>query len=428
MKKIDNIESFRQKHLIAESMTSREIQKMLYDKGKQTVLALGVELLEQEVAELCGRAFERKHCVLNHRGGSEKSSMIYDGAKYGFVRPRVRSKNGEVPLQCLAKLRDQDLMDEDISRRLIRGISTRNYEDVIAGYSSKIGVKKSSVSRAFIRVSKKDLEEINHSDLSQYRFVGIAIDGVDFAGRVVVGVLGITEDLQKVPIGIKEGDTENAEVVKDLLAEIRDRHFTLRCPKLFAVIDGSKALRKGLIDVFGERVIIQRCWLHKLRNLQKYAPDKYHKQIHWRMKKLMNIVSFDEAVKELASFTKWLSEISHECESSIKEAGMDLLTVHKLGLPKFLRRSLSTTNMIESLIGVVRDKTGRVKNWRHYKSKTDDQIKRWVASSIKSHKKKMRKLMGYKDAPNLIAALGGVLKIMETEGTPHRGLAIETRL
>jgi len=420
MKKIEKLNSFRQKHLFLESLSSREIQQMLFDESRQATLALGVRLLQDEVEELCGRPFQRKQESLFHRGGSEESSLIYDGAKYPFLRPRVRSKDGEVPLKRLAKLRDQDLMDEDISARVIKGITTRNYKDVISGYSNKFGVSKSSISRAFIRTSKKDLEDINHADLSQYRFVGIVIDGVEFAGRAVVGALGITDDLQKIPIGIKEGDTENATVVRDLLSEIMERNFSLRCARLFAVIDGSKALKRGLLDVFGDKVIIQRCWLHKLRNLRKYAPDRYHKQIHWRMKKLMNIVSFEEALKELASLTTWLGGISHECETSMEEAGEELLTVHKLGLPKYLKRSLSTTNMIESLIGVVRDKTGRVKNWRHYKTKTNDQIVRWTASSIKSHQKRMRRLMGCKDAPYLITALGGELEIA---GTQDQGVA-----
>lgn len=425
MKKIESLNSFRQRHLFNDTLSSREIQQMLFDESKQATLALGVRLLQDEVEELCGRPFQRKREALFHRGGSEESSLVYDGAKYPFVRPRVRSKDGEVSLKRLEKLRDQDLMDEDIAGRVIKGITTRNYEEVISGYSNKFGVSKSSISRAFVRTSKKDLEDINHADLSQYRFVGIVIDGVEFAGRAVVGALGITDDLEKIPIGIKEGDSENAVVVKDLLSEIMERNFTLRCAKLFAVIDGSKALKKGLLDVFGDRVIIQRCWLHKLRNLRKYAPDRYHKQIHWRMKKLMNIVSFDEALKELASLTTWLGGISHECESSIEEAGEALLAVHKLGLPKLLKRSLSTTNMIESLIGVVRDKTGRVKNWRHYKTKTNDQIVRWTASSIKSHQKKMRRLMGYKDAPYLIAALGGELEIA---GTQDQGVAATASL
>lgn len=411
MKKIETINSFRQRHCVANALTSRAIEDMLLERSKQAALSLGVELLEQEVEALCGRAFARKHDELCHRGGSEKSSLVLDGAKYPFIRPRVHSADGEVPLTTLAKLRDQDLLDRSMAARMMLGATTRKYEDLISAYSQKLSVKKSSVSRAFVRASQKDLDDINHADLSMYRFVGIAIDGIEFAGRAVVVAMGITDTLQKIPIGIREGDTENSDVVKDLLASILERKFTLRCARLFAVIDGSKALRKGLVDVFGDRLIIQRCSLHKLRNLKKYAPQKYHKQIAWRMKKLMNLVSFEEAVAELASFTHWLAGISQECESSLAEAGDELLTVHRLRLPKGLRQSLSTTNMIESLFSVVREKTNRVKNWKQPKSTKKDMIKRWVASSIKAHSPRMRRLRGYRDVANLIVALGGELEI-----------------
>lgn len=411
MSKVDNINSFRQKQFFEKGLTSRAISEMLLERSKQAALSLGVELLEEEVQILCGNAHQRKHGELYHRGGSEKSVMVVDGGKYPFRRPRVHNEDGEVELETLKRLKDQDLYDETIAGRMMLGATTRNYAPLIDSYSKKLSVSKSTVSRAFVRASQKDLDDINQGDLSQYRFVGIVIDGIEVAGRTIVGAMGVTETLHKIPLGIREGSTENADLVKDLLSAIMERKFTLRCPKLFAVIDGSKALRKGLIDVFGDKILIQRCWLHKLRNLTSYAPDKYHKQIHWRMKKLMNLVKFDEAMKELASFTEWLSEISQEAESSMNEVGEELLTVHRLGLSKALRSSLSTTNSIESLYSIVRTKTNRVKNWKSSSKK--NQITRWIASAIKSHQKKMRRLRGCNDAPNLIVALGGELEIQE---------------
>ena len=146
----------------------------------------------------------------------------------------------------------------------------------------------------------------------------------------------------------------------------------------------------------------RQCSTLQLRNLKKYAPERYHKQIHWRMKKMMGLVDYNEALKELVSFTQWLSEISHEAHSSMEEVGNELLTLHKLGLTKELRMSLSSTNLIESLFGVIRLKTNRVNNWK--KDKT--QITRWVASAIKAHAPKMRKLSGSKHAHILLDALG----------------------
>lgn len=138
------------------------------------------------------------------------------------------------------------------------------------------------------------------------------------------------------------------------------------------------SLKKALKDVFGDAVLIQRCWLHKLRNLQKYVPEKLHKQLWWRLKKLMNLVSFDEAKKELASLIAWLSEISVESESSMNEVGLELLTVHQLSVTGELRKSLYSTNPIESLIFGLRHKMSRVKNWKTSKKK--DQNQRWMGS------------------------------------------------
>lgn len=135
----------------------------------------------------------------------------------------------------LAKLRDRDLLDQQMLECMVRGVSTRNYEGVINGYAEKLGVSKSSVSRAFIRTSQKDLDALNGADLRPHSFVAIMIDGMEIAGKTVVAALGITETLEKIPLGIREGDTENSEVAKDLLAMIVDRGFTPHCEKLLAV-------------------------------------------------------------------------------------------------------------------------------------------------------------------------------------------------
>lgn len=385
-------------------LSAESLQQMLVERSRNAALALGLELLEQDVEALCGSRYARKReSELYYRGGSEQTSIILDGARYPARRPRVRGALGEVPLPSLAKLRDQDLLDAQIQDRMIRGVSTRNYDPVVSAYAEKLGVSKSSVSRAFVRASQKDLEALNHSSLEGHSFVALMIDGVEYAGRSVVVALGITDSLQKVPLGAREGDTENGELVRDLLSGIVERGFKPHCEKLLAVIDGGKALRKGLLDVFGERVLIQRCWLHKLRNLQAYVPRQHHPQLYWRMKKLMALVRYDEAIQELESLAHWLSGISQDAESSIHEVGRELLTVHRLGLPRALRQGLSTTNAIESLIGVVRGKTSRVRNW---KSKKTNQVLRWVASSLISHRSKMRRLRGHKESAQLIAALG----------------------
>lgn len=381
------------------------IQEVLLDRCKQAALMFGVELLESEVEKLCGPAFSRKEAGMNWRGGSEESSMVVGSQRVSIRRPRVRNEQGEVEIPVLKKLRSQDLLDEKMKEKMIIGVSSRKYEKVIDGYSKNLGVSKSSVSRAFIRASAKSLSEINESDLSKHEFIGLMIDGTYVGERMVVVVLGITSKLEKLPLGLKDGNTESAEVVKSLLLSIQERGFKFHCDQLLAIIDGGKALSKALKEVFGNKVLIQRCWIHKYRNIKDYIPEKYHHELLVKLRKMMGLKVLKEAKKELTKIRTWLLSISYDGAMSLDEAGEDLLMLHKLGIDGELRKSLYSTNPIESLFSVVKEKIRRVKNWKSQKSA---QTLRWVASAILDHKKtKMRKLRGQNQRAALISALNG---------------------
>jgi transposase-like protein len=383
---------------ITQELSSIDLQKILLNRAKDAVLSTALHLLEMDMELLCGSRFSRKDGGLCHRGGSELTSLLVDGGKHPIKKPRARNGNQEVELPTLKKLQDRELLDRQMYSRMMLGVSSRNYEEVIGGLAKKTGIKRSSVSRAFIRASVKDLDSINSADLSMHRFVGILIDGTNLGGRTVVVAVGLTAEKEKIPVGLKEGDTENAQVVKDLLASLVARKFTFAAGSILAVLDGGKALRSGVKALWGDNVIIQRCWLHKLENLKDYLPKTYHGQIRWRMKKMMGINSFSEAKSEMDSIQGWLATISSEAESSLLEAGEELLTVHKLGIVGTFRKVLTTTNIIESVMGATKDKTRKVKNWG-YHPKTGDKVKRnkilrWVASAICSHKQKMKKING----------------------------------
>jgi transposase-like protein len=224
---------------------------------------------------------------------------------------------------------------------MMKSVSTRNYSEVINGFAEKTGVSKSAVSRAFKRASQKDLDAINNADLGFYKFVAILIDGTGVGNKTLVVAVGVTDDNQKIPLGLKEGDTENAAVVKDLLTSMTARNFKLAADRLLAVLDGGKALRAAVKALWGDAVIIQRCWLHKLRNIRDYIPEVNHGQLYNRMKKIMGLNSHDSAKAEVESLADWLSVISHDAEASLREAGAEILTVHALGVTGEFRRSLS---------------------------------------------------------------------------------------
>lgn len=385
---------------LTESLSSIDVQKMLLTRAKNSVLELAIELLEQDMEMLCGKKFSRKEDDLCHRGGNEVSSLFVDGAKYPIRKPRANKDGVEVQLPTFEKLRDRDLLDTQILERLMKGISSRNYEDVIASFSEKMGVSKSSVSRAFQRASKKHLEDLNSSDLSAHNFVAILIDGTGFGEQTLVVAMGITDDNQKVPLGLVAGNTENAGVVKDLLTSVVDRGFDFNTKRILVVVDGGKALKSAVRSLWGDNALIQRCWIHKLRNIKDYIPEVNHGQLWRRMKRMMGLNSYKMAQKEYKSLADWLYTINSDAKKSLDEAGEELLTVHSLEVTGTFKKVLTTTNLIESLIGVVKSKTGRVKNWEYHpktKSKVErDKALRWAATAIQVHRNKMRRVYGGK--------------------------------
>jgi transposase-like protein len=389
------------------ALSSIDVQELLLSKAKNAVLATAIDLMEQDMARLCGKPFARKlDADLCHRGGSEETSLMLAGAKYPMRRPRARKAGQEVELPSMAGLRDRELLDTQMLARMMKGVSTRNYESVIDGFAEKTGISKSSVSRAFKRSSKKDLEAINGADLSGYRFVGIFIDATGFGEETMVVAVGVTDDNQKIPLGLASGTTENAAVVGDLLTSISGRGFTLAARRLLAVLDGGKALRAAVQALWGDAVVIQRCWIHKLRNIKDYIPETNHGQLWRRMKKMMGLNSQAAAEKEFESLANWLSTISHDAEKSLHEAGEELLTVHRLGLTGAFRSSMSSTNLIESLIGVVKGKAKNVKNW-NYHPRTGSKVKRdkalrWAATALQAHRPKMRRVYGGREQMNVL--------------------------
>lgn len=393
------------------ALSSIDLQKMLMERAKNAVLATAVDLMEQEMLQLCGKPFARKtEDSLCHRGGSDWTSLMVDGAKLPVRRPRARKDGEEVELESLAKLQDRELLDSQMLVRILKGVSNRNYESVINGFAEKTGIAKSSVSRSFKRASKRDLDEINNADLSSYRFVAILVDGTGLGESTQAVAMGITDNSQKIPLGIREGDTENAGVVKDLLSSIVARGFTLKASRLLAILDGGKALRAAVKAIWGDAVLIQRCWIHKLRNIKDYIPEVNHGQLWRRMKKMMGLNDQKAAEREFDLLADWLSTISCDAETSLREAGAELLTVHKLGITGKFRNSLSSTNLIESLIGMAKLKSKNVRNW-NYHPKTGPKVKRdkaqrWLATAIQAHRPRMIGVFGGKEQmPTLINKL-----------------------
>ena len=368
------------------------IRELVGCQMRSAVITLINSLFQQEVQTLCGNPFQHKKERLCRRGGSEQGSLIVQGQRLSVRRPRVRNSSGEIPLNSYQALQSFDLLCDRVLSHLLRGVSTRNYEPLLEEWSCGLGLKKSAVSRAFKKGSQRALQELNGRDLSDYSFVSLMIDGLEFGGQMVVCALGITTKGKKLIVGLRQGDTENSEVCVDLLQSLMERGLSSSSP-LFFTIDGSKALRKGISKVFGYGVPVQRCIRHKERNIEAYLPKRHKQEFRRRWKGLHGSVNLKEAEREHESLRSWLGRLNLAAEKSLEEAKKETLTVIKLKCPYLLRKTLMSTNPIESAFSVVRQKSSRVKNW----AKGRDQVSRWAAVTLLEAEKTFRTIKGFRE-------------------------------
>lgn len=380
-----------------------QVREGLLQEIRSAVAATAHQLVEDEVLELVGEPWSRKGESPLRRNGRTSTTIFLDGEPHLLVRARVRDRDvgSEHPLQTLQALRSRDALDDDVKARMVRGVSTRDYEGALTSLSDGLGLKKSAVSSAFARASKKDLNGLNGRPLAEWTFAAVYIDGTGFADHTCVVAMGVELDGTKRILGVREGATENAEIVRDLLESLVDRGLELTRRALF-VVDGSKALRKGIDVVFGERALVQRCHAHKLRNVLSYLPPGRHAEVRRRINAAWGLTSFKEARLELRKVHRWLRGISESAAASLEEALDETLTVHRLGVTGTLRRTLVTTNPIESAIEIVKHNARRVKRWRG-----SGMVLRWIGTGLVKAEHQFRRVKGHAAMPQLVAALEG---------------------
>jgi putative transposase len=385
-------------HIIQDARS--QIREIIRNEMRDNSLRFIYEIFQQEMDSLCGPSFSRKgegHC---HRGGSDPGSILLEGQRVAVKKPRLKRAGKEVELQSYQALQGFDLLQEKVLKHMVAGVSTRDYEGLLSEVSGGLGLKKSSVSKAFAMGSREAFDRINTRDLSEYTWAAVMVDGIEFGGSCVISALGITNEGKKLILGLKRGDTENAEVCKDFFQELIARGLKSSEPFLF-VLDGSKALKSAVIKVFGEHFPIQRCVRHKERNILKYLQKQYHAEFRRRWKLLHGITSYDEAKLEYDRLLFWLSQKNQAAGASLEEADMETLTVIRLKARTALRKTLLSTNPIESAFGKVRAKTARVKRWR----KNGDQIERWSSACLLEAEKGFRAIRGVKDLADFMLQL-----------------------
>ncbi len=332
--------------------------------------------------------------------GGELSPVYYDKQKMLIERPRLRGKdNKEISLATFEAFRNPKSMRNSVMKDMLLGISSRNYEEAVSGFMKGYGIKKSSVSRHFVKATAEQMREFLERDLAGLDLVAIFIDGIEFKGHLLVAALGLDKAGRKHVLGLKQGATENAAVCVSLLEDMARRGLNTGRHYLF-VLDGSKALRSAVTKMFGADVAVQRRQQHKRRNVLKHLPEKHQRSVDARISAAYKMADYGEAKKSLDLTVRYLQKLNPDAAASLKEGLEETLTVHRLGIVGLLRKTLSTTNPIESCFSGVRSSTERIKRWSGHAM-----VQRWAVAALLRAEKKFRRVKGYAEIPKLSAAL-----------------------
>jgi len=374
-------------------------------------LAAGIEalgaMMEKDAQEACGPRHVRGEGRRGQRWGRTRGQIGFQGGKVAVERPRVRDFAGrEVALPSWQQAVSEDWLGRWAMNLMLINVSTRKFRravrlpegDVPAPAGS--GVSKSAASRHFVALSSVRLEEWMAADLSGLDILVVQIDGIHISEHIVlVAAIGIDGDGVKHPLGLIEGATEHGAVVQALIDDLVERGLDPAVPRLF-IIDGAKALSKAIRRSFGRQTPIQRCQIHKARNIMERLPKPLHAAVRRALRQAWELDDADKAEKLIRNLAQRLEREAPGVSRSILEGLDEILTVSRLGLPAQLRRSLACTNIIENVMGTVRQVSRNVKRWQ-----SASMALRWTAAAMLEAKKGFRKLKAFKQLPALRAAL-----------------------
>jgi putative transposase len=378
---------------------------------------LGVlgSLLEADVERLAGPKGRHQPDRAAVRHGTQPGRVTLGGRRIGVDRPRVRSADGarELPLPAWQAFAGAELLDQLALERMLAKLSTRRYQAGLEPVGSRVaqeatGTSKSAISRRFVAATERALAELLAADLSTLDLVALMVDGIRVADHCCVVALGITIDGTKVPLGLAEGATENTTVVRDLLAGLRERGLEVTRP-ILVVLDGAKALRRAVGDVF-DHPVVQRCQLHKLRNVTDRLPDGLASTVAKRMRRAYHHADALVAEADLEALARELHRSHPGAAASLREGLAETLTVIRLGVPPTLARTLRSTNSIESMIAICRDHAANVKRWQD-----GQMVLRWIAAGMGEAAKQFRRVNGYLHLSALRDALEAAITATPTK-------------
>jgi putative transposase len=375
-----------------------ELLEMVMRAGLEVIEAM----LEEDREQLCGPRSAHDADRRASRAGTVGSAVVLGGRKIAVRRPRVRSADGEVALPTFEAFTQTDPLTRRTVEQMLVGVSTRHYARSLEPVPPDLhcsSTSKSAVSRRFVARTRAQLEAWQSRPLDELALTVLFIDGVQFAGQCVVVAMGLDASGHKHVLGLWDGSTENTTVCQGLLATLTDRG--LRTDQsVLVVLDGSKALRKAVDQSLGHAAWVQRCQVHKLRNVLSYLPPGRQSAVRTSLQRAYQSADAAAAKRQLESLGRQLEDAYPSAAASLREGLDETLTVLALKLGETLRRTLATTNTIENLIGGLRHVHRNVKRWRGRKM-----VLRWAVAGILEAQKGFKRCRGHQDMRALVNAL-----------------------
>jgi len=368
-------------------------------------MAVMQALFEAEIAEVAGPKGKHDPDRAAVRHGSGRGSVTLGGRRVAVDRPRARTLDGhEVPLVSYTHFAAEDVLTRVVMERMLAGVATRRHARVAEPVGTVVdkeatSTSRSAISRRFVKQTETALAELMARDLTGEDIKVLMLDGEHMAERCVVVALAITADGTKKPVGLWDGSTENKTVVRSLLADLVDRGLTVN-DGLLVVIDGAKALSAAVREVFGAKALIQRCTLHKRRNVADHLPDKEQAWVDAKLVKAFAHPDPDTGLANAKRLATQLDKSYPSAASSLREGLEEMFTVARLGIDGRLAKTLTTSNPIESMISIARTTNRNVTRWRD-----GQMVLRWTAAGMLNAERSFRRIKGYKQMPQLVDAL-----------------------
>ena len=364
-------------------------------------------VMEAEVEQVVGRRSKRNQERGAYRWGTEAGFCIIDGQRVPIARPRIRNRqnNKEIPLGSYELFQRASLIEETVWHKIMHGLTMRSYKEVVQQFADAYGLEKSTTSDHFIEASRRKLDQLMKRSLAEIPLAVIIVDGTIFQGEHMIVAIGIDRFGHKIVLGLRQGATENATVVGDLLGELAERGVDFNQPRLY-VIDGSKAIRRAITNFAGDAAFFQRCQVHKIRNVADYLPDSERPALKFRMRAAYQMTELVEARNALFKLHDELLQANPSAAGSLAEGLEETLTVNDLRLTPKLRQALATTNGIESGFSIVEKICRQVKRWQGR-----DHRLRWIGSALLFAESRWNRLHGYRHMPVLINALESAYRI-----------------